>query len=313
MSILIADMLKGVDVSKYQGDVDWKRVAGTGVRFAFARAVDDKPPGDKADPTFAANFAGIKAAGILRGAYHFFRPRRDAVAQAKLFVSIIGELKPGDLPPVLDLEDDGSSRLHQLPPASAKMIVEGMTKWIDIVESALNRRVVIYTNAEYWLNKTNNSTRFRDHLLWIAHYNVDIPIVPTAFRSFSIHQYDVDRTVPGIPRTGSLVKVPQDRFNGSINELRELAELPPIEGVGAVTHMQPRFAVAKKNTPTTHPSPARKAGRGGKSVPADATQQSTKKTSATGGDSKKAVVPGKAQKRQSPRKSSSKKRAKDEL
>lgn len=243
---MIADMPRGIDVSKYQGEVDWKCVAGEGIKFAFARAVEDKFPADSADHTFADNFEGMKAAGILRGAYHFFRPRRDAAAQAKLFVSVVGELKPGDLPPVIDFEHDGSSRALNLPPVSPRVIIEGMTRWIDIVEDAFNRRVIIYTNAESWILAAGNSKRFRDHPLWIAHWKADRPMIPSAFDSFIIHQYDVELTVPGVPGTGPAVYVPTDRFNGSVNELRALADLPPLEGVPPVTHMEPRLVALKK-------------------------------------------------------------------
>lgn len=263
MSISIAAMPRGIDVSKYQGDVDWNRVAGAGIKFAFARAVEDKLPADGADHTFAANFAGMKAAGILRGAYHFFRPRRDPVAQARLFVSVVGELKPGDLPPVIDLEDDGRSRQQNLPPVGARKIIEGMARWVDIVEDALNRRVVIYTNAECWLLAAGNSRRFRDHPLWIAHWKAERPVVPTAFKSFAIHQYDVELTVPGVPRTAPPVYVPTDRFNGSMNELRALADLPPLEGDTPVAHMEPRFAALRKSAPV---KAAAKGSRKGKAA-----------------------------------------------
>lgn len=243
---MIADMPRGIDVSKYQGEVDWKQVADAGIRFAFARAVEDKPPADTADHTFADNFEGMKAAGILRGAYHFFRPRRDAAEQARLFVSIVGQLQPGDLPPVIDFEHDGRSKELNLPPVSPEVIVEGMARWIDIVEAALNRRVIIYTSAEYWILGAGNSERFRDHPLWIAHWKADRPMLPSAFDSFIIHQYDVELTVPGVPRSGPLVYVPTDRFNGSINELRALADLPPLEGVQPVPHMEPRLVTLKK-------------------------------------------------------------------
>lgn len=243
---MIADMPRGIDVSKFQGEVDWERVAGAGIKFAFARAVEDKSPADRADHTFAANFEGMKAAGILRGAYHFFRPRRDAAAQAKLFVSIVGELKPGDLPPVIDFEHDGSNKELNLPSLSPKVIIEGMARWIDIVEDALNRRVIIYTNAEIWILAAGNFKCFRDHPLWIAHWKADRPMLPSAFDSFIIHQYDVELTVPGVPRTGPLVYVPTDRFNGSVNELRAFADLPPLEGVRPVPHMEPRFVALKK-------------------------------------------------------------------
>jgi lysozyme len=74
--VAIADMPRGMDVSKFQGDIEWPSAKASGISFAFARAIDDHSPGDKADPKFASNFANMKDAGVFRGAYYFLRPAR---------------------------------------------------------------------------------------------------------------------------------------------------------------------------------------------------------------------------------------------
>ena len=91
----------GIDVSHHNGQVDWFSVARTEVRFAYAKATDG---GTFVDPQFAANWPGIRDAGLLRGAYHFGRPGSDPEAQAVQFASVVGPLSWGALPPVLDLE-----------------------------------------------------------------------------------------------------------------------------------------------------------------------------------------------------------------
>ena len=100
------DRLRGIDVSHHQGDVDWKKVKGSGVAFAFAKATEGET---YTDPKFARNWAGMREAGLVRGAYHFGRPGHDPVAQARHFVKAVGA-RSGDLQLALDLEkDDGKS------------------------------------------------------------------------------------------------------------------------------------------------------------------------------------------------------------
>lgn len=211
--VTVAEMPKGIDVSKFQGDVDWARVKASGVSFAFARAIDDKPPGGKADPKFARNFAGMRDAGILRGAYYFLRPRRDVAAAANLFVSTVGSLGPGDLPPVIDVESKDN--------ASAGTILDRIARWIDIVEAKLNRQVLIYTFTPFWRDTLGNSPLFNKHPLWIAHFTTrPQPTIPSAFPTFSFWQHSDKGRAPGVPSAVDL-----DRFNGSMAGLRALAGL----------------------------------------------------------------------------------------
>ena len=99
----VGPTLPGIDVSHWQGTIDWQRVAEKGKRFAFLKATDGH---DLLDPTFFANRAGARANGLPVGAYHFARPdpsKGDAVEEARWFVSQ-ADPRPGNLLPVLDLE-----------------------------------------------------------------------------------------------------------------------------------------------------------------------------------------------------------------
>lgn len=220
MSNPTANMPRGIDVSKHQRTVNWSRVAEAGIRFAYARAIDDAAPGNRRDPFFDANYAGMSAAGILRGAYYFFRPQRDVAAAANLFVSIVGQVRPGDLPPVIDVE--------ALPNLPAARMLDGIARWMDIVEGAFGRQVMIYTNPDTWVNRLQNSRRFSDHPLWIASLR-EVPRVPSAFPTFTVHQHSFTGRVPGI--TGN---VDLDRFNGSMDRLRAFAGLTPAGPLGLV-------------------------------------------------------------------------------
>ncbi|MBL0015595.1 MAG: hypothetical protein IPP17_03940 [Bacteroidetes bacterium] len=92
--------IRGIDVSRYQGKIEWAKVKQAGIRFAFIKATEGT---DYVDPYFAVNWDEAKDKGIARGAYHFFRPAQDGKAQAEHFLKQVKWTK-GDLPPVLDLE-----------------------------------------------------------------------------------------------------------------------------------------------------------------------------------------------------------------
>src|ERR1700730_615071 len=103
-----AAALTGPDVSNWQhpngNAIDWAQVRSAGNSFAFVKATEG-PTGYYQNPYFYSDWAGVRAAGMVRGAYHFARPEFSAVDQAHYFISVIGaSSQPGDLPPALDLE-----------------------------------------------------------------------------------------------------------------------------------------------------------------------------------------------------------------
>lgn len=96
----MANYIRGIDVAHWEPQVDWARLRAQDIRFAFIKATQ----ADFADSMFESHWAGARRAGILRGAYHFIDPRVDGRRQAEAFLRTV-KLEPGDLPPVLDLED----------------------------------------------------------------------------------------------------------------------------------------------------------------------------------------------------------------
>src|SRR5439155_5446340 len=92
----------GIDVSHFQGTVAWPAVAAAAIVFAFVKATDGAA---HVDEQFEDNWRGIADAGLIRGAYHFFRPRHDVASQVSVFVDAVGSLGAADLSPVLDLEE----------------------------------------------------------------------------------------------------------------------------------------------------------------------------------------------------------------
>src|SRR5574337_244085 len=121
---------QGIDVSYHQTAVDWQAVKSAGIAFAFVKATDGA---NIVDSRFDANWAGARAAGLLRGAYHYYQPSQDPLAQAENLARAIGA-DLGELPPVLDLEEDAGAT------AGLSAQVEA---WLNEVERRLRRRPLI--------------------------------------------------------------------------------------------------------------------------------------------------------------------------
>ena len=203
-----SDAVRGIDVSHRQTEIDWARVAAAGVQFCYVKATEGE--GLK-DIQFRDYFDNAKAAGLLPGAYHFFRPGKDAEAQAESFLHVVSTLSPGDLPPVLDVEV-GTSQ-------NAASIVNGIQTWVEAVENVLGRQPILYTYPSFWTQTLRGSTRFSGYLLWVAHYTAKpTPTLPKGFDDFAFWQFTEQGQVDGV--TG---KVDLNRFNGSLAELNALA------------------------------------------------------------------------------------------
>ena len=202
-----AAYLEGIDVSRYQGTIDWAGVASAGKRFAIMRAT----LGDTyLDPMYAANHAGARAAGLQVTAYHFATPSAspgDAALEADWFVQNAA-LLPGDLVPALDLEQTGGL------PASALQAWVGA--WLDQVTARLGVRPMIYTSPNFWKNSMGDTTMFADlgySVLWIAHWATSSPTVPASNwggRGWTFWQYTNCGSVAGISGCVDL-----DRYNGT--------------------------------------------------------------------------------------------------
>jgi GH25 family lysozyme M1 (1,4-beta-N-acetylmuramidase) len=193
----------GIDISHWQGHVDWTKVRADGITFAFMKATEGS---SYADPTLATNWAGAETAGIYRAAYHFARPSTSAgsaQAQARFFVSKAGTFQGvGDLPPVLDLEATGG-----LSPASLRTWV---ATWLSTVEQLTGRTPILYFSPSFWIDHLGNSSAFTRYPLWIAHYTTGAPLVPGGWPTWTFWQRTSSGRVSGI---GGPVDL--NRFNGS--------------------------------------------------------------------------------------------------
>jgi len=153
--------IHGIDVSYYQGKINWQKVKAmkedaVSIRFAFIKATEGVL---LVDPYFQRNWREAPKAGIICGAYHFFRPKRDGKTQAKFFLQVVN-IEKGDLPPVVDVESlDGVS--------PSKMRAE-LSDFLNYVALKTKVRPIIYTGLKFYEDYLDDN--FDDYPLWIAHY-----------------------------------------------------------------------------------------------------------------------------------------------
>lgn len=197
--------IQGIDVSSHQPGVDWSQVLQAGKAFAFLRATDGL---DYTDSQFATYWKEAREAGVLRGAYHFYRTNDDPTTQAENFLSVV-QLQPGDLPAVVDFEKTTGSE-------SASQILKDLQTWLDVVQAATGRVPIIYTGPDYW--NSLGSSVFGHYPLWVAEYGVQSPKPVAGWPSWTFWQYSESGTVPGISGAVDL-----DVFDGTLEELRSLS------------------------------------------------------------------------------------------
>ena len=199
------EVLEGIDVSYYQGQPDWEAVANDGIQYAITRVNH----GGFMDPEFDTNWDAIKSVGLVRGAYQYFNAGGDPVEQANVFIDKVGQLGPGDLPGVIDVESDDG-----LDPSA---IAESVATWVELVEAGTGRKPIVYTGPYFW-NTFVQTDQFQEHPLWIAHYTNGCPSVPDAWNGWRLWQYSSTGAIAGI--SGN---VDTNRFNGSLEQLHDFA------------------------------------------------------------------------------------------
>ena len=153
----------GIDVARFQGEIDWHKARNAGVSFVFMKATEG---GDLLDPLFKDHWRGAKRAGIPRGAYHFYYFCTPPETQARWFIRNVPRSR-GTLPPVLDMEwNPFSPTCKKRPPGSE--VRRQMKVFMDMVERRFGQRPIIYTtpqfyrdagldklkNEEFWLRST---------------------------------------------------------------------------------------------------------------------------------------------------------------
>ena len=198
--------IHGIDVSKYQDVIDWSsvkdmKVGNVQMSFAFIKATEGL---GNEDAYFQRNWKKTKDAGLARGAYHFFLATKSGKAQAENFINSV-ELMPGDMPPVLDIEQTYGVSPEKLR-ARAK-------EWLQTIQDHYHVMPIIYTNVDFYKQYLKDD--FDGYPLWIAHYLQKER--PSIYRDWAFWQHSEAGRVNGI-----VTRVDFDVFNGDSAEFRKL-------------------------------------------------------------------------------------------
>ncbi len=202
----------GLDVSNWNGAINWSKVAGAGYSFAFGKATEGTTFTDK---TYTTNRNGSESAGLVFGAYHFARPGgksmsaavKGAITQANHFLAVAAP-QPGELPPVLDLETTGK--------LSKARLLTWTLAWLQQIYARTGVEPFLYTSPNFWKENLGDSTAAAEAgtELWIAHWtSASQPTVPAQNWSgsgWTFWQWTNCASVPGIKHCTD-----GDRMNGT--------------------------------------------------------------------------------------------------
>ena len=208
----------GVDVSRYQGNIDWPVLASQDVSFAFIKATEGS---SHVDPCFAENWQGAAGAGVYRGAYHFFSFESSGATQAENFISVVGELD-GDLPPVVDLEFYGEYAEDPLSKKETRAILDEL---LDTLEDHYGTPPIIYTTTRAYYSYILGGGYGR-YPLWMRDTYME-PMVRLEFWQYSdegrLSGYD------GVQHDQTENFIDLNVYHGSLEDLQETYALPAKE------------------------------------------------------------------------------------
>ena len=199
--------IHGIDVSKYQGDINWNEVRNSGVKFVWIKATEG---GDYLDNKFAQNWMLAKQVGIPHGAYHFMYWCRPAEEQAQWFIQNVPK-EPDALPPVLDVEWNPMSKTCPRRVSSEVARAE-MKIILDAMERAYGKKPVIYTSVDFYRDVLKDA--LTDYPMWVRCVKT-YPAAIYGSRRWHFWQHSAHAHVPGIRGN-----VDENAFYGSPREWR---------------------------------------------------------------------------------------------
>jgi lysozyme len=198
-------IVHGLDVSMYQGAIDWDRLGKINktlpVSFVIMRATMG---GLGQDREFRRNWRSATEKGLVRGAYHYYNPNVNSTLQAENFILTV-DLDRGDLPPVLDIE-----KLSTVQDVEA--LRRGVLNWLQLVEKHYGVRPILYSGANFYSSYL--ADYFAHYPLWVANYR---PLKRPISSEWIIWQFTEKGTMTGIRGF-----VDMNVFNGSRKEFDAL-------------------------------------------------------------------------------------------
>jgi|HubBroStandDraft_2_1064218.scaffolds.fasta_scaffold69339_2 lysozyme len=203
----------GIDVSFWQGMIDWNVLKTSGVKFSFAKATDMQDRHDPTktfkDPTFPNNYAGAKSIGALSGAFHFFREGYAGKDQADFFLAYYAP-KRGDLLPAIDVETEARH--------PAQFVADLHDCVTEVAKAIGGKSPVIYTQKSVW-DACGNPTGFEHCPLWVVDpHHPDQPVLPSRWPTYAFWQYQVNV----VPPYHGIEKVDFNYFNGAVSAIGNL-------------------------------------------------------------------------------------------
>lgn len=199
--------LHGIDVSHYQGNIDWEKTIKIQdsflIHFVIVRATAGK---DRVDRKFKRNWKQIKNKNIVRGAYHYYRPNENSLLQANNFINTV-KIEKGDLPPVLDIED--IPRIQ-----SIDNLKIGLKRWLNRVENHYGIKPIIYSGESFYNDHLYKD--FSEYTCWIANYNYYVENID---KDWNFWQFTDKGSVRGIKEY-----VDVNIFNGDKEKLLRLTK-----------------------------------------------------------------------------------------
>lgn len=196
----------GIDVSHYQGKIDWLALSNYNDEFPLGFVFVRATAGTSIDKEFKNNWRGVKENGFLRGAYHYYRPDENSVKQADNFIKNV-KLSKGDLPPVLDIEKIPNRQ-------SLDSLQAGLKRWLTKVEKHYGMKPIIYSGESFYTDFLKEE--FEGYDLWIANYSF---FEDEIRNEWLIWQFTDKALLKGINGT-----VDVDIYNGSFEELKEMCK-----------------------------------------------------------------------------------------
>jgi lysozyme len=178
--------IHGIDVSKYQTDINWKLVStmrDNGIKLDFAIMKASEGLSNK-DKYFQDNWEESIKHNLVRGAYHYFHPNIDGKQQALFFIKQLN-MQKGDLAPVIDIEVTNGVGKENLQ--------KRLQECLDILEEKYKTKPIIYCNVDFY--KAHLGEKFDEYPLWCAHYKVAKPDID---RDWTIWQHSDRGHVNGI-------------------------------------------------------------------------------------------------------------------
>ncbi len=200
--------VRGVDVSSYQGNIDWATLAENDIDFAFIKATEGTSHKDR---FFEKNIKEIAETGLVAGAYHFLSFESDGKGQAKNFISSVKK-EDISLPPVIDLELYGEYAHNPPPSEQVRKILDEM---VEGLYAEYGSYPIIYTNRRAYTLYVSGAYKNCD--IWICDI-VKKPSLPDG-REWKFWQYSHTEQLSGY--VGEEKYIDMNVFNGSPEKFEE--------------------------------------------------------------------------------------------